>query len=234
MSTLYGIGVGVGDSEMLTLKAIDTLKKIDVLVLPEAKLGEGSVAYSIVESHLKDNIEKLFLEFSMNKEISIRKKSRKENVEKIKNCLDDNKNVGFVTIGDPMIYSTYAYLLDEIQETHKVKTVSGIPTFIDISSRINLPLVYGDESLKIISLNSEVDILKEIEGSDNIVFMKVTRNFSGLKEVIFETKNENNVVLVSNSGKESQEIYYDLNDIDPNELSYFSTLILKKGGIKKW
>ncbi len=44
MSTLYGIGVGVGDSEMLTLKAIDTLKKIDVLVLPEAKLGEGSVA----------------------------------------------------------------------------------------------------------------------------------------------------------------------------------------------
>ena len=80
MSTLYAIGVGVGDSEMLTLKAIDTLKKIDVLVLPEAKLGEGSVAYSIVQSHLKDNIEKLFLEFSMNKEISIRKKSRKEKI----------------------------------------------------------------------------------------------------------------------------------------------------------
>lgn len=234
MSTLYGIGVGVGDSKMLTLKAIDTLKKIDVLVLPEAKLGEGSVAYSIVENHLKEDIEKLFLEFSMNKDIAVRKKSRKENVEKIKNCLDDNKNVGFVTIGDPMIYSTYAYLLDEIQETHKVKTVSGIPTFIDISSRINLPLVYGDESLKIISLNSDVDISKEIEGSDNIVFMKVTRNFSRLKKVIFETKNENNVVLVSNSGKESQEIYYDLNDIDPSELSYFSTLILKKGGIKKW
>ncbi|MGL5656807.1 MAG: precorrin-2 C(20)-methyltransferase [Fusobacteriaceae bacterium] len=231
MSTLYGIGVGVGESEMLTLKAVKTLEKIDVIVLPEAKLGEGSVAYSIVKDYLKDSTEKLFVEFSMNKDIEVRKKSRKENVDKIREYLDKKMNVGFVTIGDPMIYSTYAYLIKELKEDYNIETVSGIPTFIDISSRVNLPLVYGDESLKIISFNDKVDIEKEIENSDNIVFMKVSRNFEKLRDAIYKTNNENNVVLVSNSGKDTQEIYYDLNKIDINALSYFTTLILKKGGI---
>ncbi|MGL4687376.1 MAG: SAM-dependent methyltransferase, partial [Fusobacteriaceae bacterium] len=58
MNKFYGIGVGVGDSSMLTLKAIETLKKIDVVILPEAKTGEGSTAYTIASKYLNENVEK--------------------------------------------------------------------------------------------------------------------------------------------------------------------------------
>ena len=61
----YGIGVGVGDPELLTIKAVNRLKNLDCIVLPEAKSGEGSTAFEIAKEHLKENTERLYLEFPM-------------------------------------------------------------------------------------------------------------------------------------------------------------------------
>ena len=89
-----------------------------------------------------------------------------------------------------------------------------------------------DLLLKIISLNKNTDIYKEIENNDNVVFMKLSRNFERLKEAISNTGNSENVILISNCGKENEEIYTDIKNIE--EIPYFSTLILKKGGINQW
>ena len=230
----YGIGVGVGDPEEITLKAINTLKKLDVVLLPEAKKDDGSVAYEIAKPYMKEGIEKIFIEFPMLKSLEEREKARKENAEIVRKLLDEGKNVGFLTIGDTMTYSTYVYLLEHLPEKYVVKTVPGISSFVDMASRFNFPLMIGDESLKVISLNKKTDIDLELQNSDNIVFMKVSRNFENLKAALIRSGDIDNVIMVSNCGKESQKVYFDIKDLTEDDIPYFTTMIVKKGGFDKW
>lgn len=235
-SNLYGIGVGVGDSTQLTLKAINTLKKLDVIIVPEAKKDEGSTAYEITKKYLKDDIEVVVMEFKMLLDPKDRIEGRKINTKIIESLLDEGKNVGFLTIGDPMTYSTYVHILDNLEDEYmdRVETISGISSFVDISGRLNLPLVMGDEDLKIISLNKNTDIEKEINNNDNIVFMKVKRNFEKLKEVLIKTNNMDKIIMVSNSGKENEIVYFDISYLEKESVPYFTTMIFKKQGVEKW
>ena len=228
----YGVGVGVGDEEELTLKAVRILKEADILVLPEAKKSEGSTAFEIVKNYLREDAEKLFLEFPMLEDVKEKEKIREENAKAIREELEKGKNVVFLTIGDPMIFSTYTYILEHLEETDIVETVPGITSFGSMASRLNIPLVIGDEDLKIVSLNKNTDIHKEIENNTNIVFMKLSRNFERLKKALEDTGNIENSILISNCGKENEEIITDVAKAE--KVHYFSTLILKKGGLKKW
>lgn len=230
----YGIGVGVGDPEEITLKAINILKKLDVVVLPEAKKDEGSVAYEITKQYMKEEIEKVFMEFPMLKSLEERREARKRNAVLIQELLEQGKNVGFLTIGDTMTYSTYVYLLEHLPEKYLVETVPGISSFVDMASRFNFPLMIGDEDLKVISLNKKTDIDFELKHSDNIVFMKVKRNFEGLKQALIRTGNIDKIIMVSNCGKENQKVYYDIKDIAEEDIPYFTTLIMKKTGFETW
>ncbi len=228
----YGVGVGVGDEEELTLKAVRILKEADILVLPEAKKSEGSTAFEIVKNYLREDAEKLFLEFPMLEDVKEKEKIRVENAKAIREELEKGKTVVFLTIGDPMIFSTYTYILEHLEETDVVETVPGITSFGSMASRLNIPLVIGDEDLKIVSLNKNTDIHKEIENNTNIVFMKLSRNFERLKKALKDTENLENSILISNCGKENEEIITDVANTE--KVHYFSTLILKKGGLKKW
>lgn len=230
----YGIGVGVGDPEEITLKAINILKKLDVVVLPEAKKDEGSVAYEITKQYMKEEIEKVFMEFPMLKSLEERREARKRNAMFIQELLEQGKNVGFLTIGDTMTYSTYVYLLEHLPEKYLVETIPGISSFVDMASRFNFPLMIGEESLKVVSLNPKMDIEAEIASADNIVFMKVSRSFERLKQAILATGNQENVIMVSNCGKENQVVAYNIEELEEEDIPYFTTLILKKGGMKQW
>ena len=234
INKFYGIGVGVGDPEELTIKAINTLKKLDVVLLPEAKTGDGSVAYEIAKEYMKTDIEKIFMEFPMLKSVEDRINARKENAKIVEKLLDEGKNVGFLTIGDTMTYSTYVYLLEHLPEKYLVETVPGISSFVDMASRFNFPLMIGDETLKVISLNKKTDIEFELEHNDNIVFMKVSRNFENLRDALIKTGNIDKVIMVSNCGKETQKVYYDIKDLTEDDIPYFTTMIVKKGGFEKW
>lgn len=232
----YGIGVGVGDPEQLTIKAVNALKKLDVIIVPEAKKAEGSTAYNIAKEYLKSDVEIVFMEFSMLKNPLDRVEGRKANTRVVENLLEQGKNVGFLTIGDSMTYSTYVYLLENMQDKYKsqVETIPGISSFADMASRFNFPIVMGDESLKIVSINDNTNIEKELQESENIVFMKVSRNFDKLKEALIKTNNMNNIIMVSNSGKESEEVFYDISNLTKEDIPYFTTMIFKKGGFEEW
>lgn len=236
MNKFYGIGVGVGDPEQLTIKAVNTLKKLDVIIVPEAKKAEGSTAYNIAKEYLKNDVEIVFMEFPMLKNPLDRVEGRKANTKVVENLLEQGKNVGFLTIGDSMTYSTYVYLLENMQDKYKlqVETIPGISSFADMASRFNFPIVMGDESLKIVSINDNTDIEKELQESENIVFMKVSRNFDKLKKVLIKTNNMNNIIMVSNSGKESEEVFYDISNLTKEDIPYFTTMIFKKGGFEEW
>ena len=228
----YGIGVGVGDPENITVKATKKLHEVDVIVLPEAKSGEGSTAFNIVKEYVKSNVEQMFLEFPMIKDVEARKVFRKNNADKISAELEKGKNVAFLTIGDPMTYSTYTYVLEHIADDVEVETVAGITSFNSIAARLNVPLMIGDEDLKVVSVNRKTDIYKEIENNNNLVLMKISRNFEKIKKAIIETGNKENAVIVSDCGKENEVVYWDIESVE--EVPYFSTMILKKKGVKEW
>ena len=228
----YGIGVGVGDPENITVKATKKLHEVDVIVLPEAKSGEGSTAFNIVKEYVKSNVEQMFLEFPMIKDVEARKVFRKNNADKISSELEKGKNVAFLTIGDPMTYSTYTYVLEHIADDVEVETIAGITSFNSIAARLNVPLMIGDEDLKVVSVNRKTDIYKEIENNDNLVLMKISRNFEKIKKAIIETGNKENAVIVSDCGKDNEVVYWDIESVE--EVPYFSTMILKKKGVKEW
>ncbi|WP_315520874.1 precorrin-2 C(20)-methyltransferase [Leptotrichia wadei] len=228
----YGIGVGVGDPENITVKATKKLHEVDVIVLPEAKSGEGSTAFNIVKEYVKAGVEQMFLEFPMIKDVEARKVFRKNNADKVSAELEKGKNVAFLTIGDPMTYSTYTYVLEHIADDVEVETIAGITSFNSIAARLNVPLMIGDEDLKVVSVNRKTDIYKEIENNDNLVLMKISRNFEKIKKAIIETGNKENAVIVSDCGKENEVVYWDIESVE--EVPYFSTMILKKKGVKEW
>lgn len=228
----YGIGVGVGDPENITVKATKKLHEVDVIVLPEAKSGEGSTAFNIVKEYVKAGLEQMFLEFPMIKDVEARKVFRKNNADKVSAELEKGKNVAFLTIGDPMTYSTYTYVLEHIADDVEVETIAGITSFNSIAARLNVPLMIGDEDLKVVSVNRKTDIYKEIENNDNLVLMKISRNFEKIKKAIIETGNKENAVIVSDCGKENEVVYWDIESVE--EVPYFSTMILKKKGVKEW
>ena len=233
MSKFYGIGIGVGDPEMITIKAVKVLKDLDIVIVPASRDLE-STAYSIAREYIKPDSKVINMEFSMNPDINKRREEREKNGKIVEKYLNEGKNVGFLTIGDPMTFSTYVYLLENISSEHEVITVAGISSFADMSSRFNLPLVMGNETLKIVPLHKSCDIKKEIGSADNIVFMKISLKFKELKEAVRETGNMNNILMVSESGKDKQKIYFDLDEVDEENVPYFSTMILKKGGVEKW
>ena len=228
----YGIGVGVGDKENITLKAVKRLGEVDVIILPEAKSGEGSTAFEIIKNYVKKDIEQVFLEFPMIKDVEARKVFRKNNADTINKLLSEGKNVAFLTIGDPMTYSTYTYVLEHISDDVEVETIAGITSFNSIAARLNIPLMVGDEDLKIVSVSRKTDVHKEIENNENLVLMKISRDFERIKKAIIETGNKENIVIVSNCGKENEEIITDIENVE--SVHYFSTLILKKQGIEEW
>lgn len=229
MGRLIGIGVGVGDPELLTIKAVKTLEELDVIAIPESKEGEGSTAYEIAKNYIKEGTEVLTLLFPMIKDREAINNKRRENAKEIENLVKSGKKVGFLTIGDPMTYSTYIYILEFLKGKIEIETIPGITSFATISARLNLPLVLGDEDLKIISLNKKTDIIKEINSSKNLVFMKVTRSLDKLKEALIHCGKKDKFYLISNCGKKDEKIIDNINDLKRENISYFSTLIVKGG-----
>lgn len=107
--TFYGIGVGPGDPELLTMKAIKAIEKADVLIAPKTEKKDGSVALSIAKPYLKDDIEIVYQVFPMVVNFETTDAWQK-NKEEILALLQAGKNVVFLTLGDPMFYSTYIYV----------------------------------------------------------------------------------------------------------------------------
>ena len=207
MSKIYVIGVGTGSKDCLTLKAVEVLQKLDVLYCPTSKSDNESIAFSIAKDFLKDDIEVKNRHFPMIRDREKIKGIFKEMADEMKNDALSGKNVGFVTIGDPMIYSTFIYVLENLKDNIEVKTISGIPSFVDVASKMNFPLAFDDMPFIVIPSITEMDkIEKYIVEFDAIVLMKAYKNYGEIVELIKKYKLENNTLVVSNSSRENEKI----------------------------
>ena len=225
MAKFYGIGTGPGDSSLLTVKAVDTLKNIDVLYTPEAKKGGDSLALSIVKKYLPEDLEIKSRHDSFEK-IQVWNDVSSEIVSDVK----DGKDVGFITLGDPMIYSTYVYVMERLMEDIEVETIPGISSFSNIASNQNYPLVMDTDPLMVIPCTMEEEKIDEALGKyDCFVLMKVYKKINMILEKLEKYDLIDHAILVSNSSQEREEVFTNLRDDKIDEkISYFSTILVNK------
>ena len=228
--TFYGIGVGPGDPELLTVKAIDALKKIDVLIAPKTEKKSDSVALSIAEPYLKPSVEIIFQTFPMVKDFASEKKIFEANKEEILNLLRGGKNVGFATLGDPMFYSTYIYIFRLLEPCGiKIVTIPGVPAFLAIAAQIGRPLAYGNDILTIIPATTELDAIKNfLDKADATVLMKVYKNFPEVVDALKTRGLIDEAVLVSRCGLDDEKIITDVAAHKDEPLNYLSTILTRK------
>ena len=156
---LYGIGVGPGDPELLTLKALRLVKEADVVALP-GKVPEDTVAFKIVEGAYPElgKKELLAVPFPMSKDPVVLKSYHDEGAEKVKAVLDQGKNVAFLTLGDPTVYSTYLYVHHRlVAQGYETEIVCGITSFCAVSARLNTGLVEKAEPLHVIPASYQIE-----------------------------------------------------------------------------
>lgn len=230
MAKFYGIGTGPGDSSLLTVKAVDTLRNIDILYTPEAKKGGDSLALSIVKKYLPEDLEIKSRHFPMSND-SIEKVQVWNNVSsEIVSDVKSGKDVGFVTLGDPMIYSTYVYVMERLMEDIEVETIPGISSFSNIASNHNYPLVMDTDPLMVIPCTMEEEKIDEaLEKYDCFVLMKVYKRINTILEKLEKHDLIDHAILVSNSSQEEEEVITNLRDYKIDEkISYFSTILVNK------
>jgi precorrin-2/cobalt-factor-2 C20-methyltransferase len=222
----YGIGVGPGDPELITIKATNVLRNIDVIAVPESKKEAGNVALDIARPYLKAGVRIVTLTFPMIRDEAAKATIRRDNALRISSEIEAGHHVAFLTLGDPMVYSTYIYLLENMADMGiEIISVPGIYSFSAISNLLNHPLVKGDESLAVISEFNPSE-WKQLQAFQTIVCMKVSAYsqllFDGLK-----TTPHRKFLMVTNAGKDAQSVSFNVDDLQV-EVPYFTTVILSK------
>lgn len=222
---LYGIGVGPGDPELLTLKAVRLIKECDVIAVP-GKNKEETVAYKIVKQAVPEITEKECLEVDMPMTKDKEKLTQSHNAafEKVSQVLDSGKSIAFLTLGDPCVYSTYIYVHKKIaQEGYDTEIVSGIPSFCAVSARLNQGLVERSEMLHVIPSSYGIEEGMKLSGTR--VLMKAGKKMEQVREQLKEMNVQ--VSMVENCGMENEKIYQSVEEI-PKEAGYYSLIIVKE------
>ncbi len=220
MSKLYGIGVGPGDKELITLKAARIIGSVPVIVAPSGMAGGKSIALEIAQDYISSHAEVIVKHFPMGGEEQEEKIY--EAFQAIEEKLKAGKDVAFLTIGDPFVYSTYIYLLKYIKEKgYETETVPGITSFCASASIAGVPLVIGDEGLLIVP----GERISTIKNEKYVVIMKVYKR----EEEIIDTLEEKGFkyVYIKKAGREGQEVLKDRASIIKSR-EYMALIIANK------
>ena len=229
---LYGLGVGPGDPELITLKAARILNSADVVYAAASTKNSYSLAVSIARPHIPDLTPVKMLHFPMTNDQGEKISAWKKNARILIDELERSKIVAFITLGDSMTYSTYGYVLQYIQElAPKVSVISvpGITSYQAASACLNKPLVESEESLMILSGVSGGDCLRKLSvAPDNLVFMKSYRNVKDIVSSLEEFDLIDGSVAIQNCGLPEQEIINDVQGLKDSPPNYWTLILAKR------
>ncbi|MBI3755366.1 MAG: precorrin-2 C(20)-methyltransferase [Deltaproteobacteria bacterium] len=235
---LYGVGVGPGDPELLTLKAVRALKAADVIAIPKSKEESDSIALSIVKRSVDlSNKETVELMFPMTKDKEVLIKARKEAAVILAHKLKQGKDVACITLGDPLFYSTFSYLIPLVREKlpqAEIKIIPGVSSVMASAAAAVMPLTEADEKLAVIPATYETEKLRDVlRDFDTIVLMKVNKVFDKVLELLSELGLKDRAVFIERCGGENQRVVRNLEILRGERLDYLSMVIVKKWASQK-
>lgn len=230
--TLFGIGVGPGDPELIPLKAIRVLEKMEVVFTASSSKNDYSLAVDIARAYIPENATIVKLQFPMSKDRSVMEKAWQENAGRVAAVLEAGQSAAFLTVGDPLTYSTYGYILRHLRSGWPhlaVTTIPGITAYQAAAAATNQPLVEGEEALLILSgVNGGERFQSLAREPDNVVFMKAYRNVDGICRALEEADRLGTSVAVANCSREDETIYRDLKTLREERPNYWTLIISRQ------
>jgi precorrin-2/cobalt-factor-2 C20-methyltransferase len=225
---LYAVGVGPGDPELLTLKAVRVLREADVIAVPKGREEGRSMALSIIEKAVPLNGKEIIeLHFPMVKELS--PEALQPQAERVLSLVREKKDVAFVTLGDPTLYSTFFHLYESILRIDgriRAEIIPGVSSINASAARAGISLALAKEKVAILPAIYAKDLKDLLKGFETVVFMKPGSVLAELKNVLVEMGLFKNAVLVSKVGFSDEEVK-PFSEVSETEASYFSTLIVR-------
>jgi len=233
VGTLYGVGVGPGDPELITVKAFRLMKECPVIAYPKKRMGGKSYALEIAEMYL-DTAKKdmLGLIFPMTKEKSVLEKEWSKTVEACWSRLKDGLDVAFLTEGDPNLYSTFIHMARLMQERYPdvpIRTVPGISSVLGAAAQLGLPLADGDEQVAIVPATDDREAMKKaIEEHDTVLFLKVAKVIDLMIDVLEELELTDKASVVTKVTSPYETVWRDVRSLKGQDLEYLTLMAVKK------
>lgn len=222
-----GVGVGPGDPKLLTVRAVECIGQADVIIAPRSEKKEDSRALFIAQSYVRPDTQIIKMVFPMVNSDEVLQEAWKENRQLLRGLLEEGKRVVFLTLGDPMFYSTYIYVFQDLAaDGYEVENVPGVPAFCGISNYLGYPVAEGTAVLSVIPATLSDEALdKALAASDNVVLMKAYRNVAGLIAKL--RKAGFSGILVSNYGLPDQRVS-EWEEVERNGAPYLSTILARR------
>ncbi|PWI58732.1 precorrin-2 C(20)-methyltransferase [Sulfoacidibacillus thermotolerans] len=231
--TLYGIGVGPGDPELITIKAFRYLKQCQVIAYPKKRMGGRSYALDIVELYV-DPSEKtmLGLVFPMTRDQEQLSAQWDRTVDEVCAHLLQQRDVAFVTEGDPMLYSTFIHmarrLKSRLPET-TIITVPGVSSINAAAARLDVPLADGDEVVAIVPATDRMeDMRAQLVHHDCVVFLKVAKVLDPMISLLESMNLAEHAMVVTKVTSSEEVVWRNVLDLKGAELNYLTLMVVKK------
>jgi precorrin-2/cobalt-factor-2 C20-methyltransferase len=228
---LYGIGVGPGDPELLTVKAVQLLKRCDHIFTPIAKEGGASVAFDIARRFIPATTPVTRLLFPMTKDRQVLEQQWSENYRTMEAVVRAGHGCAFITLGDSGTYSTFSVVMRYFKRFAPdlaIEAVPGISSYAYAAARAGMPLVEDHEIVSVVSANDTPERLERIiDSSDNVIFLKIYRQRERLLKMLSDRGLSGCCTYIEKCGLDGERVTCNLNSLaqDPE---YLSLVVLKK------
>lgn len=228
-AVLYGVGVGPGDAELMTLKAVRIIKSCDIVGIP-AKDAASCAAYRVALEAVPEMADKPVLAVPVPMTADRQRLSEvyDEGCRRLEKELAQGKKIAFLNLGDPTIYGTYMELHSRVLKAgYEARVISGVPSFCAVAAALDVPLGARKENIHILPGFYHAEELAQYDGTR--ILMKSGGKVGEVKKKLIELEERGNgkALAITNCGMENQAVYRDIRLLD-EEAGYFTTIIVKE------
>lgn len=229
--TIYGLGVGPGDPELVTLRAHRLLTSVPVVFAPAGRGGQPGFGQRIVDAYLdpvRQRIEPLV--FALSRDAAVTERAWLAAAERVAAVSANGQDAAFITEGDPLTYSTFVHLWRTLERRHPqvpVQVVPGVTSFAAASAAALQPLVAQDERLAVIPATyAPADLERTLRAFDTVVLLKVSAVFDQVVDLLERLNLIEHALYVRRVGWPEQEVRRDLRALRGQAIDYFSLVIV--------
>jgi len=233
VGTIYAVGVGPGDPELITRKGERILRSVDVIMAPVSNPAEASVALETIREFIDESRQEIIVhQFPMTSDKARLIPAWREAAALIAGHATAGRSAAFITIGDPLFYSTFIYLLRILREEWPdipVEIIPGISSINASAAEAGISLVESEEKMAVIPATAGIEEIAEaLECFETVVILKVKPLFSEILNLLRRTNREQSAVFVERVGSARQRVITDFTRISAHSPDYLSLLIVKQ------
>lgn len=227
---MYGVGVGPGDPELMTIKAVKTIESCDLVGIPGKDAG-SCTAWQIACSAVPSIAQKPVIAVSvpMTMDEARLEAAYREGCDRLAEALEEGKSIAFLNLGDPVVYGSYMEIHKRIQKAgYEARVINGVPSFCAVAAALDLPLGDRKEMIHILPGCYDVRDMETLRGTK--VLMKSGSRIGQVKAALCELEDagKGKARAVINCGMKEERICRNIREL-PEEAGYFTTIVVKDG-----